>query len=100
MNLIVLMIGYYLYPQFHSFGRKVNKIILFHQDRSVSLIRFVSRGMVVDIVIVYCSILFFLLPLMITFAMVATHPKKTFLHDRMFQTQSVEEIDVLLLKNS
>ena len=99
MNLIVLIIGYYLYPQFHSLGRKVNKIILFHQDCPVSVTRFVARGIVVDILIVYFSILYFLLPLMITFAMVAIHPKKTFLHDRMFQTQSVEEIDILLLKN-
>jgi hypothetical protein len=100
MNLMVLIIGYYLFPQFHSLGRKINKIILFHQDRPVALNRYITRSMVVDILIVYCSLLFFLIPLMITFAMVASHPKKSFLHDRMFQTQSVEEIDVLLFKNS
>lgn len=100
MNLIVLMAGYFLFPQFHSLGRKVNKITLFHQDHPISMKRLIARGMVVDIFIIYFSILFFLIPLMITFAMVASHPKKSFLHDRMFQTQSVEEMDVLLLKNS
>jgi hypothetical protein len=98
--LLLSLIMYFLFKPFGSLGNYLTKlIILTNKDKLPSFTHFYFRNLFTFVFELYTSILFYFIPLLITFAVSALTKKQKLMHDLLFSTYVVEMNDYKIFSN-